>query len=410
MRRLMMRLLQPKWGVGVALALLACALIGESFAANCNVTTVNKVPINDLGKGLYLNQFQGGLYPNGSNIMPAAHALLGEQRAAQVQPLTPQGQSSPTGRYVLLSLGMSNTTQEFSRFMQIAATNPQVNRSFLRIIDGAAGGQVASSWDSPNDANYDRIRDQVLGPQGLSEAQVQAAWVKMANASPSVSLPNSNSDAYTLLGQLGNIVRAMKVRYPNIKVVFLSSRIYAGYATGVSTLNPEPYAYETGFACKWLIQAQIQQMSTGEINPIAGNLSAQDGPGGVAPWVAWGPYLWADGLNPRSDGLIWQCSDLSADGTHPSDAGRTKVANLLLNFFLNSPHTQRWFRHKPGDTNGDGYTNVDDLFNVINRWGVCPQPCPPSGAGNCLGDVAPSPLGNCSVNIDDLFAVISNWG
>jgi hypothetical protein len=32
-------------------------------------------PLNDLGAGLYLNQFQGGLYPGGFNSMPAAVSL-----------------------------------------------------------------------------------------------------------------------------------------------------------------------------------------------------------------------------------------------------------------------------------------------------------------------------------------------
>ena len=35
---------------------------------------------------------------------------------------------------------------------------------------------------------------------------------------------------------------------------------------------------------------------------------------------------------------MWNCTDVqSSDGTHPSDTGTQKVANLLLNFFKNEP-------------------------------------------------------------------------
>jgi hypothetical protein len=329
----------------VALALLLGPPVG---ASDCTKTSVGFVPINDLGTGFYLGQFQGGLYPGGVNTPPAAHDQEGRARAAAIQPLNTAGQPDANGKIVLLSIGMSNTTQEFCSqggglpcdswtFMGRAAASSQVDHTHLAIANGAQGGQTASTWDSPTDPNYDRIRDTVLAPRGLSERQVQAVWIKVANAQPTVPLPSSSSDAFALEASMGGIVRAVKVRYPNVKLAFLSSRIYAGYAT--TTLNPEPFAYESGFAVKALIRAQIQQMSNGTIDPVAGNLNFNS----AAPWLAWASYFWADGLTPRSDGLIWRCSDLDTDGTHPAQSGESKVGQLLLQFFLTSPYTVPWF-------------------------------------------------------------------
>lgn len=388
-------------GLALSLGVSACLAV-SARAADCSKTSVGLTPINDLGTGFYKTIYQGGLYPSGSNLPPLAHRNAGVNRAQTIRPRNAAGQLDPDGSYVLLSIGMSNTTQEFARFMQVAAADPRVRTEGLVLVDGAAGGQTAATWDSPADANYDRVRDQKLAPLGLSEAQVQAAWVKVANAGPTVALPSAGADAFTLLQQMGNVARALRVRYPNLKVVLFSSRIYAGYAS--TALNPEPYAYESGFAVKWLIEAQITQMAGGGVNAIAGDLSFD----GAAPWIGWGPYLWADGLTPRSDGLAWACADLSADGTHPSTSGRQKVAQMLLDFLLDSPFSRSWFRaHIPGDLNQDGTVTVSDLLLLIAAWGPCPIPPLP-----CPADIAPPgpPTGDGVVGVNDLLRLIANWG
>ncbi|HEY8180887.1 MAG TPA: hypothetical protein VII32_01515 [Thermoanaerobaculia bacterium] len=315
----------------------------------CATALAQRIPLTDLGTGTYLGQFQGGLYENGANVPPSDHAGAGLAQAALITPLDRNGTRSPSGKIVMISIGMSNATQEFCAggnpapcsswsFVGQAARDPAVNHSTLMLINGARGGQVAETWDAPTDANYDLVRDTDLVPAGVTEAQVQVAWLKEANPGPTVSLPAQNADAYRLVTQLGNVVRAMKVRYPNLHIVYLASRIYAGYAT--STLNPEPYAYETGFAVKLLVQAQIEQMRSGRVDARGGDLNYNS----VAPWIAWGPYFWADGMNPRADGLTWARADLSsADGTHPSESGQQKVGALLLAFLKQDPTSRPWF-------------------------------------------------------------------
>ena len=66
----------------------------------------------------------------------------------------------------------------------------------------------------------------------------------------------------------------------------------------------------------------------------------------AAPWLSWGPYLWANGTANRADGLIYEESDFSDDGTHPSEAGRKKVAEQLLQFFKNDTTCKPWFVKK----------------------------------------------------------------
>lgn len=362
--------------------LAAIALAGPSHGKDCDLIWPGLVPLSDLGSGLYLGRFQGGLYPGGENEPPPAHLAEGVARARAIGPLDVNGSPSATGRVVLLSIGMSNASQEFCSqpgtepcndwsFMGQAAQHPDVDREQLVIVNGARGGQVATEWDSPLDSNYDLVRDDVLEPRGLSEAQVQVVWLKNANRNPSVPLadcgddvsacPEDPADAALLEARLASIVRAIRVRYPNAALVLLSSRIYAGYAT--VALNPEPYAYESGFAMKWLIEAQIEQMSGGGVDPIAGDLDWSDG----IPWLGWGPYLWANGTTPRSDGLTWPCSDFEDDGIHPGPVAEQKGGAALLEFFLGSELTQPWFRAPEPDTAGLGAAALVALRLVGRR-------------------------------------------
>jgi hypothetical protein len=315
-------------------------------------TDTVKIPLTDLPSYFGI---RGGLYPNGLNQLPADHDSAARARRNRIRALDVNGDESPFGKYVLISIGMSNATQEWCSktsgppcatwsFMGRAAADPAVNKHSLVIVNGAADGQDAAAWTSPASPNYDRIKTVRLAPLGLSENQVEAVWVKLDDAKPTTSLPADSADAYIFLSNLGQVLRALRIRYPNLELVFLSSRTYAGYATpGVDSttdLNLEPYAYEEGFSVKLAIESQINEMRGLPSNPRAGSLNYTNK---TAPLIIWGPYLWADGTTPRSDGLTWNRDDFEEDGTHPSRGGESKIGSILLEFFKNSPYSRCWF-------------------------------------------------------------------
>jgi hypothetical protein len=298
-------------------------IIAPPTTQGCGRTSVGLTPLTDLGTGTYQGQ-AGGLYPAGSNSAPGSHLSAGMSLASSIGPLDRDGLPDPAGRYALLSVGMSNTTQEFQAFMPLAAADGSRD-SRLVIVDGAQGGQTAADWANPGCACWTTL-DSRLQQAGVTRAQVAVAWVKLANRQPTGDWPAATSQ---LKADTVRVMQALATRLPNLRLAYLSSRIYAGYAT--TTLNPEPYAYQGGFAVRWVIEDQLN------------GLLPFTGASRTAPWMAWGPYLWADGLTPRGDGLTWACGEFADDGTHPGTTGRQKVAQLLLRFFQTDPTAREWF-------------------------------------------------------------------
>src|SRR5262249_48669106 len=153
--------------------------------------------------------------------------------------------------------------------------------------------------------------------------QVEVVWVKQAEKVPA-NLGLFPTSAQVLEQDLAAIARNLLIHYPHIRIAYFSSRTHA-YTADPARLNPEPYAYESGFSVQWLISSQIN--GTGNLNydPAQGPV--------VAPYLSWGPYLWTDGTTPRSDGFVWLPADVAYDHIHPSASGVAKVADQLLAFF-----------------------------------------------------------------------------
>ena len=290
-------------------------------------------PLTELGNNPYVRMdgqtttFTGGLYPDGNNTRPAQHEAAGLAEAAKIVPLNKKGQPDPQGSIVMLSIGMSNASSEFNNFMKLAHKNPEINPQLV-LINGAQGGQTAEKWVEPDSLPWQMAQAQ-LNRHSFTAEQVQVAWVKETlTRGGDFPIKTQTLEAY-----LEAIAHNLKINFPNIKIAYFSSRTRSyTYWRG---LSPEPVAYETGFAVKWLIEKQIKGDPALNFDPARGEVKA--------PYLSWGPYLWIDGTNPRSDGRVWTAEDMTADCTHPSPSGNQKVAEMLMEFFMSDTLAASWF-------------------------------------------------------------------
>lgn len=139
--------------------------------------------------------------------------------------------------------------------------------------------------------------------------------------------------------QTAAMIRELKQHiFPNLQQVFLTSLYYEGYAK--ATTSPPPCGFENGFAFKEVVNAQIAQDNDANhavTDAVVGDLCYETGrhscPSGVtAPWVGWGPYIWANGITAANaygvtyvqgagggTGFIKDYN--SGDFTHPSQYG-----------------------------------------------------------------------------------------
>ncbi len=292
------------------------------------------MPLTELGSNEYIRMdgrstgYSGGLYPNGSNLRPPQHEAAGLVLSRQIQPLAMDGQvDEEGGRILLISIGMSNTASEFEAFIRLVQRQPAINPQLV-LINGALPNQIAERWANPEGIAWQEL-DRKITAFGFSSQQVQVAWVKLTNTGGG-DFPQK---AMALQADLQTIVQNLREKFPNLKLVFLSSRTRS-YTYGRG-LSPEPLAYETGFAVKWLIEKQIQGHPDLNFDPDQGEVKAV--------YLSWGPYLWADGENPREDGFLWLPSDLTSDCTHPSPAGADKIGQELWDFFSTDSITRDWF-------------------------------------------------------------------
>src|SRR4029077_10304548 len=102
----------------------------------------------------------------------------------------------------------------------------------VTVVDCAQGGQTMARWAEPQ-GNPWSVAEQRLNQAGITPAQVQVVWIKIANAGPMGELEQHGK---RLQQDTVAVLQNARSRFPNLRIVYLESRIFAGYGTG--GLNP----------------------------------------------------------------------------------------------------------------------------------------------------------------------------
>jgi hypothetical protein len=312
----------------VRLALVSALVAVGVPAQGYVIEATGLVPLTDLGQDVHAGE-QGGLYPDGFNMRPPQHDADGLHLAAQVEPLDALGQPDPAhGRVVLLMTGMSNAKLIGHQFTKLAGKDP-LRSKHVTVVNGGHAGKSAELMSDPMDPFWNFLRKDLIHAKVTPE-QVQVVWLHQSQKDAGVPFPQH---AESLADQLGIIAQLLKGHFPNLKLLYLTSRIYGGLDT--SGTSSEPHAYEANFGVKFVIERQLQGAPELNFQPAAGPV--------LAPWMAWGPYLWADGTIERSDGLTWTKDDFGKDGVHPSSRGALKAAEKALAFFHTDATARTWY-------------------------------------------------------------------
>jgi hypothetical protein len=226
--------------------------------------------------------------------------------------------TATNGKIVIVAISMSNGLQEFDRFIALYEGHQDVSTQ-IELVNCAVAGSALERWLTEQSL-WDKCKDNVEAKHSLD--QVKVIWAKNADqfTEAGITLPDPQADYYNLVNNIGALAQKIGDEFPSVQAMFNTSRIYGGYIEGEKqAARGEPISYEGGFATN----AAIEKWKAGEL------------PG--APWMGWGPYLWANGLTPNGSGIFWATSDFqgaNGENQHPSEQGATKVANALHDFFM----------------------------------------------------------------------------
>lgn len=204
---------------------------------------------------------------------------------------------------VMVSIGASVQNQISERF---EARVPELTNPKFRFVNLCQPSQDIYDW-LMSAAVWAEV-DARLATAGVIPTDVQVAWLQDDIIEDAASVfPTSPQ---IVKQKLAELIVQLKIKFPKLKHVYVSARPYSGFTEDPA--HDEPKGYHNGWACKWLVQDQIN----GLIPKV--------------PWICDSIYMWTDGTTPRADGLTIISNNYNPDGVHLSSSGKTKFGNYLF--------------------------------------------------------------------------------
>src|SRR5688500_8377305 len=92
---------------------------GRERTAEGGKESIGQKPLTEMSADDRYKGQDGGLYGKGRNTPPDEHRKAVEAELAKIEPLDAAGKPAKDGKIALVSISMSNATQEFSTFKRI---------------------------------------------------------------------------------------------------------------------------------------------------------------------------------------------------------------------------------------------------------------------------------------------------
>lgn len=256
----------------------------------------------------------GGLYDNNTNKIPQDFITQGIGKTKNFVPLNIKGNPDrKSGKVVFAMIGSTYNSQENEAGMEL------LGRNMTQIVDKFQTVLIDNQENSLKKLTVSTILWEGFGSQlsekGLSNLQVRVLALDILDP---VFLQSENMTSEQLKDFLIKIIELAQVQYPNLGIIYLHTPLFHGYLDA----DLEPYTYELAFDIRDLVIGQ--KLDNGE------------------PLLLWGPYMWVNVDEIRSDGFSLVIGDYVNDGRTFSQSGIEKYQKFFVDYYTDQIQFFGW--------------------------------------------------------------------